>query len=47
LVVPEARNRAVREAVLAAGIPQRRLGLCRAGGAPASTMRCSARRLRR
>jgi hypothetical protein len=33
--------------VLAAGTPQRRLGLRRAGGAPASTVRRSARRLRR
>ena len=35
------------ERVLAAGTPQRRPGLRRAGGAPASTGRRSARRLRR
>jgi YidC/Oxa1 family membrane protein insertase len=35
------------KAVLAAGTPQRRLGLRRAGGAPASTVRRGARRLRR
>jgi len=47
-VVPEARQPAEWEAVvLAAGAPQRRLGLRRAGGAQASGVRRSARRLRR
>src|SRR5690348_2257851 len=47
LLPPSRALRWLRKAVLAAGTPQRRLGLRRAGGAPASTVRRSARRLRR
>ena len=47
MVVPEARRLAEGRLVLGAGTPLRRLGLRRAGGAPASAVRRSARRLRR
>src|SRR6266849_3038523 len=45
--LPRGRFAGFGRLVLAAGTPQRRLGLRRAGGAPASTVRRSARRLRR
>src|SRR5215831_3356637 len=45
--LPRGRFAGFGRLVLAAGTPQRRLGLRRAGGAPASTVRRSTRRLRR